>query len=69
MLIHWFETCEDKKSIYVNGWCGSGQVQSLGDFDGLDAPESRFLKTWASPAGHEQTSKQTKKLCPFFNPI
>jgi hypothetical protein len=43
MLIHRFETCTDKKSSHVKGWCGSGQVRSPGDFDGLDAPESRFL--------------------------
>jgi hypothetical protein len=33
-----------KKSNHVKGWCGSGQVRSSGDFDSLDAPESRFLK-------------------------
>jgi hypothetical protein len=33
-----------QKSNHVKGWCGSGRVRSLGDFDGLDAPESRFLK-------------------------
>jgi hypothetical protein len=32
-----------KKHNHVKGWCGSGRVRSLGDFDGLDAPESRFL--------------------------
>jgi hypothetical protein len=32
-----------KKSIHVKGWCGSGRVRSPGDFDGLDAHDSRFL--------------------------
>ena len=49
MLSHWFETCRDKKSNHVKGWCGSGRVRSMGDFDGLDAPESRFLKTKVNP--------------------
>jgi hypothetical protein len=61
MLSHRFETYGDKKSSHVKGWCGSGRMQSLGNFDGLDAPESRFLKPQASPAGHGQTSKQKKK--------
>jgi hypothetical protein len=67
MLSHRFETCRDKKSSHVKGWCGSGRVRSPGDFDGLDALESRFLKPQASPAGHRQTSKQKKHaqdMCP-----
>jgi hypothetical protein len=55
MLSHRFETYGDKKSIHVKGWCGSGWVRSLGDFDGLDALESWFLKPHASPIGHVQT--------------
>jgi len=38
-----------KKSIHVKGWCGLGQVRSSGDFDGLDAPGSRFLKPQVKP--------------------
>jgi hypothetical protein len=41
---HRFETCGDKKSNHVKGWYGSGRVRSPGDFDGLDALESWFLK-------------------------
>jgi hypothetical protein len=52
---------ETKKSNHAKGWCGSGRVRSSGDFDGLDAHESQFLKPQASPTGHEQTSKQKKK--------
>ena len=40
---HWFETCGDKQSIHVKGWCGSGQVRSPGDFEGLYAIESWFI--------------------------
>jgi hypothetical protein len=32
-----------KKSNHAKDWCGPGQVRSLGDFGGLDAPGSRFL--------------------------
>jgi hypothetical protein len=32
-----------QKSSHVKGWCSSGRVRSPGDFDGLNAPESRFL--------------------------
>jgi hypothetical protein len=45
MLSHPFETCEDKKSIYVKGWCGLGRVRSLGDFDDLDALNRGFSAT------------------------
>ena len=38
----WKET--PKKSIHAKGWCGLGHVLSFGDFDGLDAAESRFLR-------------------------
>jgi hypothetical protein len=53
-----------KKSNHVKGWCGSGWVRSLGDFDGLDAPESRFLKPQVNrkPTGPTQIKKQ-KKTC------
>jgi hypothetical protein len=50
-----------KKSIHVKGWCGSGQVRSPGDFDGLNVHESWFLKPQASLASHGQTSKTKKK--------
>jgi hypothetical protein len=43
MLSHFFETREEKKTIHVKGWCGSIRVRSPSDFDGLDAPKSRFL--------------------------
>jgi hypothetical protein len=43
MLSHRFETCGDKKSGHVKGWCGSSRVRSLSDFDGLDPPKSWFL--------------------------
>jgi hypothetical protein len=55
MLSHRFKTYGDKKSSHVKGWCGSGQVRSPGDFDGLDAPESRFLS-------HRLVSQVTNKL-------
>jgi hypothetical protein len=58
---HWFETCGDKNSNHVKGWCGSGRMQSLSDFDGLYAPKSWFLKTRASPIGHRQNIKQKKR--------
>jgi hypothetical protein len=63
MLKSRFETCGDKKSNHVNGWCGSGQVRSPGDFDDLDAPESRFLKPQVNhePTGPAQINKQKKK--------
>jgi hypothetical protein len=35
-----------QKSNHVKGWSGPGQVQSLGDFDGLDAPGLCFLRQW-----------------------
>jgi hypothetical protein len=61
---HRFETYGDKKSNHVKGWCGSGRVRSLGDFDGLDAPESRFLKPQVNPNANRfgHINKQTKKL-------
>jgi len=37
-----------KKSKHAKGWCGSGWVKSLGDFDGLDVPISRLLKPHVS---------------------
>jgi hypothetical protein len=58
MLSHRFETCGDKKSNHVKGWCGSGQVRSPGDFDSLDAPESRFLSHRLVP---QVTDKLAKK--------
>jgi hypothetical protein len=30
----------DQKSSHVKGWCGSRWLQSPGEFDDLDAPES-----------------------------
>jgi hypothetical protein len=51
MLSHPFETHGDKKSNHVKDWCGSGRVQSLGDFDSFDALELQFLKPQTSPAG------------------
>jgi hypothetical protein len=44
-------TGSDKKSNRVKGWCGSGRVRSPGDFDGLDAPQSRFLKPQVNRRG------------------
>lgn len=36
-----------QKCSHVKGWCG--WVQSQGDFDGLDAHGSHFLKPWVKP--------------------
>jgi hypothetical protein len=47
-----------KKSSHVKGWCGSGRVRSPGDFDSLDAPETRFLSHGLVP---HVTDKLTKK--------
>jgi hypothetical protein len=52
-----------KKSNHVKGWCGSGRVRSPSDFDGLDAPKSRFLKPQVNrdPTGPAQINKKKKK--------
>lgn len=50
-----------QNSSEIKGWCGLGRVQSLGDFDGLDAPRSQFLKPEIKHAvilGLTQLSKQ-----------
>jgi hypothetical protein len=62
MLSHLFETCGDKKSSHVKGWCGSGQVRSTGDFDGLDAPESWFIIHILVPHVTDKLTKKNKKL-------
>jgi hypothetical protein len=61
MLSHRFETCGDKKSIHVKGWCGSGQVRSLGDFDGLDALELWFLNHRLVPHVTEKLTNKKKR--------
>ena len=62
---HWFETCREKTSNHVKGWCGSRRVRSSGDFDGLDAPELWFLKPQVNPDtntfGHINKQKKNMK--------
>jgi hypothetical protein len=50
----------DKKFSHVKGWCGSGEVQSLGDFDGLDAPESWFLNHRLVPHATDKLTNKKK---------
>lgn len=38
-----------QKTSRVKGWCGLGWVQSLSDFEDLDALGSQFLKTKFKP--------------------
>jgi hypothetical protein len=65
MLSHRFETCGDKKSSHVKGWCVSRRVRSLGDFDFLDAPESRFLSHRLVPQVTDKLAN--KKKIPLYD--
>ena len=48
-----------QKSIHVKGWCGLGQVWSLGDFDSLDSPRW-VIRPQYTPGSQGDSSKQKK---------
>jgi len=57
-----------KKFGHAKGWCGSSRVQSLDDFDGLDALGSWLIKPQVSHANHLKThiNEQTKKWIQYI---